>query len=171
MDSFLQSVERQAYRIALIGLGQHEDALDIVQEAMLRLVSKYSNRPKAEWKPLFYTILYNQIRSLQRKRSLHKKWFGWLPGRKEDKDSIDDLPDHRIASVEHTNHVQSAYTELESVLQELPLRQQQAFLLRAWEEMSVAETAQIMKCSEGSVKTHYSRAVNRLRQGLGDHWP
>jgi RNA polymerase sigma-70 factor (ECF subfamily) len=171
MDSFLQSVERQAYRIALVSVGQHEDALDIVQEAMLRFVEKYSTKPKASWRPLFYKILYNQIKSLQRKRSVQNKWFSWLRPVKDNEDPVESRPGRPSMEPEHAARVKSAYAVLEETLGELSLRQQQAFLLRGWEEMSVAETAIAMQCSEGSVKTHYFRALEFLRKRLGDHWP
>ncbi len=171
MEAFLKAVERQAYRIALVGTGQHDDALDIVQEAMLRFVEKYSSKPRIEWKPLFYRILYNHIKSLQRKRVVHHKWFSWLLPKKEDDNPIEYHPGRQNSEPEYATTLNSAYTKLEEALSELSFRQQQAFLLRGWEELSVAETATAMQCSEGSVKTHYSRAIKILRKRLGDHWP
>ncbi len=171
MDAFLQSVERQAYRIALVATGQREDALDIVQEAMLRFVEKYAKKPKAAWKPLFYKILYNQIRTLHRRRATQNKWFSWLLPGKDQLDPVETHPGRGGLEPERAARVNSAYSVLEKALAELSLRQQQAFLLRGWEEMSVAETATVMQCSEGSVKTHYFRALEILRERLGDHWP
>jgi len=171
MEAFLQSVERQAYRIALISTGQREDALDIVQEVMLRFVEKYANKPKTVWKPLFYRILYNQLKTLQRRKAVQNKWFSWLLPQRENEDPVESHPGWRSMEPEHAARVNSAFSALEEALTELSLRQQQAFLLRGWEEMSVAETATAMQCSEGSVKTHYFRALKLLRKRLGDHWP
>lgn len=171
MDAFLRSVERQAYRIALVGLGQHDDALDSVQEAMMRFVEKYRKRPDSQWKPLFYKILYNQIRTVQRKRVVRNRFMTWLLPQKEGDNPFDEFPGNKNDEPEHISRITRAYTVLEGALQELSLRQQQAFLLRGWEQMSVAETALAMGCSQGSVKTHYSRALEILRKRLGDHWP
>lgn len=172
MDAFLESVERQAYRIALVSTGQREDALDTVQETMLRFVEKYSHTPRRQWKPLFYKILYSRIASLHRKRSIRNRWFSWLlPNDDEGEDPIEAHPDPRGIPIDRAVQVSSALGILEQALRELSLRQQQAFLLRAWEELSVAETAVVMQCSESSIKTHYSRALEILRERLGDHWP
>ncbi|MDJ0622534.1 MAG: RNA polymerase sigma factor [Desulfocapsaceae bacterium] len=171
MDAFLQSVERQAYRIALVATRHHEDALDVVQEAMLRFVEKYSKKPREAWKPLFFRILYNQITTLQRRRTVQHKWFSWLLPGKDDTNPIEARPGSRTKEPEHATRVNTAYNALENALTDLSLRQQQAFLLRGWQELSVAETATAMQCSEGSVKTHYSRALEVLRERLGDHWP
>lgn len=171
METFLQSVERQAYRIAFIAIRHHEDALDVVQEAMLRFVEKYSHKPKESWKPLFYKILYTQITTLQRKRTIQNKCFSWLRLGQEKSRAIEAHPDSHAKEPEHATRVTTAYAALEKALTQLSLRQQQAFLLRGWEGLSVAESATAMQCSEGSVKTHYSRALEILRERLGDHWP
>ena len=171
MDAFLKSVEKQAYRIALLGTGQPEDALDLVQEAMIRLVSKYPDKPEGELKALFYRILHNQIKDYQRKKTVRSRWFSWLSDDESDEDPFQKIADPNEQGPEQRLKVGGAFAKLEEALHELPFRQQQAFLLRSWEEMSVAETAQVMRCSEGSVKTHYSRALSRLREKLGDHWP
>lgn len=171
MDAFLKSVEKQAYRIALIGTRQPDDALDIVQESMTKLVVKYANKPEGELKALFYRILHNQIKDFQRRRAVRSRWFSWLTEDDGEEDPLQKVPDPNEQGPEHKLKVSGAFAELELALKGLPFRQQQAFLLRTWEELSVAETAQVMRCSEGSVKTHYSRALARLREKLGDHWP
>jgi RNA polymerase sigma-70 factor (ECF subfamily) len=171
MDAFLKSVEKQAYRIALIGTGQPDDALDLVQESMIKLVDKYADKPVEELKPLFYRILHNQIKDFQRRKSVRARWFTWLADDENEEDPLQKIADRREQGPEHNLKVGSAFAELEAALQELPFRQQQVFLLRAWEDLSVAETAQVMRCSEGSVKTHYSRALAKLREKLGKHWP
>jgi len=171
MDAFLKSVEKQAYRIALFGTGQPEDALDLVQESMVKLVEKYSGKPEGELKALFYRILHNQIKDFQRKRSVRSRWFSWLSDDESDEDPLQNFADLSEKGAEHRLQIDGAFSELERALKDLPLRQQQAFLLRSWEELSVAETAVAMGCSEGSVKTHYFRALARLREKLGEHWP
>ncbi len=173
MEAFLKSVEKKAYRIALLGTGHPDDALDIVQESMIKLVAKYSGKPEEELKALFYRILHNQIKDFQRRRTVRSRLFSWLgeSEREGEEDPLQKIADPHQQGAEHQLLVEGAFAELEVALKELPFRQQQVFLLRSWEELSVADTAQVMGCSEGSVKTHYSRAVARLREKLGDHWP
>lgn len=170
MESFLKSIERPAYHMALMACRNREDALDVVQDTMCRFVDRYGDRPRAEWKPLFYAVLHNAIRDLGRRRTVRRclRWFGFGG---EEEGGLESLPDARSPDPEHTLVVGHAHAALKGALAELPERQRQAFLLRGWEELSVAETARVMGCSEGSVKTHYSRAVHSLREKLGDHWP
>ena len=171
MEAFLKSVEKKAYRIALLGTGQPDDALDVVQESMIKLVTKYAGKPEEELKALFYRILHNQIKDFQRRRTVRSRWFSWLGDGEDEEEPLQKIADPQELGAEHRLKVDGAFAELEVALKELPFRQQQAFLLRSWEELSVAETARVMGCSEGSVKTHYSRALARLREKLGDHWP
>lgn len=171
MEAFLKSVEKKAYRIALLGIGHPDDALDIVQESMIKLVTKYAGKPEEELKALFYRILHNQIKDFQRRRTVRSRWFSWLGESEDEEDQLQKIADPQELGAEHQLQVDGAFAELEVALKELPFRQQQAFLLRSWEELSVADTARVMGCSAGSVKTHYSRALARLREKLGDHWP
>lgn len=177
LDQFLANVERKAFRIAEIAVGNREEALDIVQDSMFALVRKYANNKPEEWTPLFYRILQSRIRDWYRKNKVRSTWMTWLGfGRKNtDEDGpenpIDVLPDTRGRDPVQAVSNKNSMDELEQAMQRLPLRQQQAFLLRAWQGMSVAETACSMRCSEGSVKTHYSRAVHKLRIELEDHSP
>jgi len=171
MDDFLKSIEGKAYRMALVSCSDPDDALDLVQDTMFKFVDKYATKPREQWRPLFYTILNNRIKDLYRKRTVRRKWQMWFSSEKDEGDPIQTMPDHNTPTPEHTAKVSDAFGALEVAMKGLPARQQQAFLLRTWEEMSVAETAQAMSCSEGSVKTHYSRAVHTLRDQLGDHWP
>lgn len=162
--------------MALIASSNRDDALDLVQDAMCRFVDKYGARPTQEWKPLFYRILHNGIRDFYRRQSIRHRWRTWLLGSADDPDNdCEDPMQQTTDPAETTPEDRTRQTEagqaLQQALQELPLRQQQAFLLRCWEEMSIAETAKVMRCSEGSVKTHLSRAVTRLRTQLGDYWP
>ena len=176
MDLFLASVERRAFRMAQIAVANTEDALDIVQDAMLELVKRYADKPQSNWKPLFYRILMSRIRDCYRRRSVRNRWRSWLQSvRREDSatepDPMEALPAPAQSNPDTRVIVRDAMAALDKAVQALPLRQQQAFLLRAWEGFSVRETATAMSCSEGSVKTHYSRAIHTLRNQLGDHWP
>jgi RNA polymerase sigma-70 factor (ECF subfamily) len=174
LDKFLAEVERRAFRIAQVSLRDEDDALDVVQDAMLKLARNYSARPSAEWRPLFYRILENGIRDLQRRRAVRKRLMVWLPGPKEDPDDEAQDPLDTVAAggadVPELLMQGQAMVKLETSLRALPARQREAFMLRNFEGMDVAETARAMGCSEGSVKTHYSRAVHTLREQLGEVW-
>jgi RNA polymerase sigma-70 factor (ECF subfamily) len=173
LEQFLASVEKRAFQIARIAVRDADDALDIVQDAMLQLARRYADRSAEEWKPLFYRILQNRIRDCQRRRQVRNRVLAWWPGARKDDEPEDD-PIERVADggpipVEQVKTAE-AMQALEAALAELPARQQEAFLLRTLEGLDVAETATAMGCSEGSVKTHYSRAVHTLRARLGDVW-
>jgi RNA polymerase sigma-70 factor (ECF subfamily) len=173
LDRFLVSVEKRAFRIARIAVRHDDDALDIVQDAMLQLARNYGARPEDEWRPLFYRILQNRIRDCQRRRRVRNRVLAWLPGWKSEEEPTRDplhgvpdpapLPPERLVS-------DQAMRRLEQALADLPARQQEAFMLRTFEGFDVAQTAAAMGCSEGSVKTHYSRAVHALREELGETW-
>lgn len=174
LDHFLASVERRAFRIAQMAVRDRDDALDIVQGAMLRLARNYAQRPGEEWKPLFYRILYNGIRDFQRRRTVRSRIFGPMPGAwSEDEDPPAD-PFERVAgdTPEPSRQLMAdeAMRRLERAVAVLPARQQEAFALRCLEGLDVAETAAAMGCSEGSVKTHYFRALQTLRAKLGEVW-
>jgi RNA polymerase sigma-70 factor (ECF subfamily) len=174
LDKFLAEIERRAFRMAQVALRDPDDALDVVQDAMLKLARNYSSKPSAEWRPLFYRILENGIRDLQRRRTVRKKFMVWLPGSKEDPDNeaqdpLDGVADGGPDAPELLMQDQ-AMQKLEGSLRALPGRQREAFMLRNLEGLDVAETAKAMGCSEGSVKTHYSRAVHALREQLGEVW-
>jgi RNA polymerase sigma-70 factor (ECF subfamily) len=172
LEGFLASVERRAFVMARLATGQAEDAHDIVQEAMLALVKGYRHRAAAEWGPLFHTILQSRIRDWARREKVRRRFRVWF-GRDDDPDDADPLAN--VADTHTVDAVRRLQTDrglsaLEQALHALPARQQQAFLLRVWEGLDVAETAQAMRVSPGSVKTHYSRAVHALREQLKDHW-
>jgi RNA polymerase sigma-70 factor (ECF subfamily) len=174
LERFLAEVERRAFRIAQVALRDPDDALDVVQDAMLKLARHYANKPSAEWRPLFYRILENGIRDLQRRRSVRKRLMVWLPGPKDDPDNeaadpLANVADGAPAPPERLMQSQ-AMGQLEESLRGLPARQREAFMLRCLEGLDVAQTAAAMGCSEGSVKTHYSRAVHALREQLGEVW-
>ena len=174
LNRFLADIETKAFRIAQIGLRHEDDALDAVQEAMLRLVRRYARRPAEEWKPLFYRILENCVRDAQRRRTVRGRvmsWYQRLGGEEgeEADDPIEQAPDPKPtpAAQAQTDETLQA---LERALGALPARQRQAFLLRNFESLDVAAAAQAMGCSQGSVKTHYFRALQTLRAELGDFY-
>jgi len=172
LNQFLAGVELKAFKIAQTALRHEDDALDAVQDAMLQLARAYAQRPEQEWKPLFYRILENRIRDMQRRRTVRGRVIAWLPfrggdGDDEEPDPIAQAPSPEPQPVKRLE-LDEAVGALEKALAALPRRQQQAFLLRALEGLDVAATAAAMGCSEGSVKTHYFRAVQALRAQLGD---
>lgn len=174
MDRFLADVEGRALRMTQIAVRDVDEALDIVQDAMIRLVRRYSERPPEEWAPLFFRILRNRIHDHQRRRVVRSKvfvWFGRDRGGNAPTDPVALAPDGPAARPERQVAMADAMARLETAIGELPARQQEAFLLRTLEGLDVAGTAAAMGCSQGSVKTHYSRAVRNLRAALGDHWP
>ena len=171
LNQFLAGVELKAFKIAQAALRHEDDALDAVQDAMLQLARAYADRPEQEWKPLFYRILENRIRDMQRRRTVRGRVIAWLPFRGEDDedepDPIAQAPSPEPQPVRRLE-LDEAVGALEKALEGLPRRQQQAFMLRTLEGLDVAETAAAMGCSEGSVKTHYFRALQSLRAQLGD---
>lgn len=150
-----------------------EDSLDIVHDAMLGFIRHYVSRPEEEWKPLYYRVLNSRIRDWQRRnivRSRFRAWLGFPGDEGEDKaDPLESFADNTTPDPAKQLMLDDATEAIKVALRTLPFRQRQAFLLRAWEGMDVKETAQAMGCSEGSVKTHYSRAVHTLRGLLEEH--
>jgi RNA polymerase sigma-70 factor (ECF subfamily) len=165
-------VERRAYKQAVFAVRDDEAALDLVQDAMLRLTERYAGRPLAELPLLFQRILQNAIRDFYRRQKVRSMWttpisslFGSGNDPEEDGDPLEtlEIADDSKSQVPSEQFEQSQTIALiEKALEKLPARQRQAFLLRYWEEMDVAEAAKIMGCSEGSVKTHCSRATHAL---------
>src|SRR6202140_3219053 len=169
LNQFLAGVELKAFKMAQAALRHEDDALDAVQDAMLQLVRAYADRPAEQWKPLFYRILENRIRDLQRRRTVRGRVIAWLPFRgDEDDDELDPIAQAPSPELQPPQRLEldQAIGALERALGELPRRQQQAFLLRTLEGLDVAETAAAMGCSQGSVKTHYFRALHALRAQL-----
>lgn len=171
LNQFFASVERRAFRMAQIATGHHEDALDIVQDAMLKLARGYAQRPENEWPPLFYRIVQNGIRDWHRRNQVRNRLQRWFGPRDQEQrgDPLEMLADDNDQEPVDQVVTEDAMAALVKALHRLPLRQQQAFLLRAWEGFNVAETAKAMSCSTGSVKTHYSRALSALRKQMQDH--
>lgn len=171
MDAFLRDVEARAYRITLAAVRDSDDALDIVQESMIKLARYYSARPADEWAPLFYRILKNRTRDHHRRQAVRRKVFSLFGSSDENRrDPIEEAPGLPSENPSRCLETEHAMAALEDALRQLPERQREAFVLRNFEGLDVRQTAAAMGCTDGSVKTHYSRAVRRLRELLGEHW-
>lgn len=173
MSDFLAEIERRAYKQALYAVRDSHTALDIVQDAMLKLAEKYASRPAQELPLVFQRILQNGIRDHFRRARVRSFWTSPLAALKpqaaadDDTDPLDTLlvgSGAKLAGELPAAALEQAQTVglIEKALEALPPRQRQAFLLRYWEEMDVAEAAKVMGCSEGSVKTHCSRATHAI---------
>jgi len=172
ISAFLAEIERRAFKQAMFAVRDEQGALDIVQDAMLKLTEKYSQNPVGELPMLFQRILQNTIHDHFRRQKVRSTWTTLLSalGKGEEKDDDYDPLETIVAkSDSNANSDPAQLLEqgqimgvIEEALERLPLRQRQAFLLRYWEELDVAEAAAVMGCSEGSVKTHCSRAVRAL---------
>jgi RNA polymerase sigma-70 factor (ECF subfamily) len=175
LSDFLADVERRAYKQAVYAVRNDHAALDIVQDAMLKLAEKYAQRPAEEFPMLFQRILQNTIRDYFRRQKVRTLWTTLFSSFTSNDDDEDRDPLETLSSVEDegeedpAQQLERAQTLalIEQSLQQLPARQREAFVLRYWEDMDVAETARAMGCSEGSVKTHCSRAVHTLAALLG----
>ena len=175
LDAFLASVERRALLRAQRATRDRDEALDLVQDAMLQWARHYGARPGQEWPALFQRILTNRIRDWQRRQTLRRRLFFWRDGpdtgESDDGDGIAQFADPTQAdcatALVHAEQLQQVI----DALGRLPTRQREAFELRVWEGLPVAETARAMGCSEGSVKTHLSRAMASLRDALDGDLP
>ena len=153
--------------MAELATRDRDEAHDIVQDAMWRLADRYATRPSEEWAPLFFRILERRITDWHRANKRKRSIFGFFK-HADDGDEYAEVPDPNAATPEHELVADETMSELNAVLANLPLRQQQVVLLREWQGFDVAQTASVMGCSEGSVKTHYSRAMQRLRSSLAE---
>ena len=173
LDQFLRGVERRALRMAELTTGQRDEALDLVQDAMLAFVRNYADKPPAEWPPLFHRVLDSRMTDWHRRQQVRGRWLSaWFTRRDDDEEAVDVLaqaPDPRERAGFARLLDADAGAALQAALAQLPLRQRQAFLLRVWEGLDVAQTASAMRCGEGSVKTHLWRALNALRRALEEH--
>ena len=162
LEAFLAGIDARAFRFAEVALRNRDDALDAVQDAMMKMLA-YRGHAPSEWSPLFWSILRNRIVDLQRRALFRLRWL--VPGSSNDDgepiDWADDSPDPA-----RNNDSREAWTRIRAALRGLPARQREAFTLRVLEELDVADTARVMGCSEGSVKTHLSRAREALQKQL-----
>jgi RNA polymerase sigma-70 factor (ECF subfamily) len=174
LSCFLESVERRAFKQAMFAVHDEEAALDIAQDAMLKLAEKYGDRPDEEFPMLFQRILQNTIRDYYRRSKVRSMWTTLLSAFSSDDDDDHD-PLETLAADEDDAGPRTPESKLlqaqtlnliEDEIKKLPARQREAFLMRYWEDMDVAETAAAMGCSEGSVKTHCSRATHTLATAL-----
>jgi len=173
LNQFLTEVERRALRIAEIAVRDRDEALDLVQNAMIKLARNYMDRSTAEWTPLFFRILQNGIRDWHRRQKVRNKvmvFFGRGARDEPVYDPIAAAPDPGGRTPDEQLQARQAINQLETAVGDLPTRQREAFMLRTFEGLDVAGTAAAMGCSSGSVKTHYSRAIHKLREALGEHW-
>lgn len=161
LEEFLASVRGRAFRFAELGLRSREDALDVVQDAMTRMLG-YADRPAHEWTALFWTILRSRIIDTQRRRTFRLGWMTSASGQESEGVEWADTG----AGPSRTHDGREAWARLSEALRGLPRRQREAFTLRVLEELDVATTARVMGCSEGSVKTHLSRARGALQKQL-----
>jgi RNA polymerase sigma-70 factor (ECF subfamily) len=175
LSAFLSDVERRAFKQALFAVRDEDAALDIVQDAMLRLAEKYGAKPPAELPLLFQRILQNAIRDFFRRRKVRSLWVTLLSALTPRREDDDTDPLETLESVAGPSQSRGPDAQVEQVqlldliekeIEKLPARQREAFLLRYWEDLDVAETAAVMGCSEGSVKTHCSRATHTLAAAL-----
>jgi RNA polymerase sigma-70 factor (ECF subfamily) len=173
LNQFLAEIERRALRIAEISVRDRDEALDLVQDAMIKLVNNYADRSRDEWTPLFYRILQNGIRDWHRRQKVRNRvmvWFGRTAPGEDEYDLVAQAPDPAGRTPDEQLQTSEAMQQMEQAVRELPGRQREAFMLRTFEGLDVAGTAVAMGCSEGSVKTHYFRAVHSVRKQLGEHW-
>lgn len=162
-------MERQAFVMARSMTGDAEEAMDIVQDAMFRFVRRYTRRPIDEWRALFFRILVNRSRDFHRRNAVRSRVMS-LFRREDSLDPVDVAPGPRAQEPGVAAAGQEAMAALEEAMAALPARQREAFALRCLEGLDVAATAAIMGCSDGSVKTHYFRALSALRERLGEHY-
>lgn len=175
LNDFLKSVERRAFKRTAFAVRDEDSALDIVQDAMIRLTQSYADRPASEWPMLFARILSNATLDWFRRQKVRNAVFqnlGDFESSADDGDGDFDLLESLRIDQPGTEGAEDTASRgeilkvIEDEVQNLPARQREAFLLRYWEELDVAETAAAMGCSEGSVKTHCSRAVQALSRAL-----
>lgn len=164
-------MERRAYKQALFAVRNEDTALDIVQDAMLKLAEKYAAKPLAQLPLLFQRILQNTIRDYYRRQKVRSLWTTLFSALTHGDDEEERDPLETLRPGDASKPADGPFEQLEQAqivaiieqaLESLPGRQRQAFLLRYWEDMDVAETAAVMGCSQGSVKTHCSRATHAL---------
>ena len=175
MNAFLAASERRAFKQAMFAVCDEDAALDIVQDSMMKLTEKYSDKPANELPMLFTRIVQNTTLDFFRRSKVRNTWttlLGDMGGNSED-DDFDLLEALEVESggqlaqsPQQALEQEQVMAAIEEAIEKLPARQREAFLLRYWEEHDTSETAIAMGCSEGSVKTHCSRAVHALSMAL-----
>lgn len=177
LDAFFEDVEKRAYRMAVYTLKDEQAALDAVQDAMLKLVEKYSERPSAEWPALFFTILNNRMIDIQRWGRLREAGGKLISLFRNHDNGDEDLLETGLGSdnfiaerPEVASWSRDLHNKLDNAIKKLSDRQRQVFLLREWQGFNVRETSEILGCSEGSVKQHHFRAMQALRRHLAGVW-
>jgi RNA polymerase sigma-70 factor (ECF subfamily) len=176
LSDFLSSVEQRAFKQAVYAVRDDDAALDIVQDAMIKLAEKYGDKPSSELPLLFTRILQNRIHDWFRRQKVRSAWvtlFSSMGRKTEENDDFDPLeslsaPDDSEIHQDGAKQLEKSQLlqALESEIAKLPVRQREAFLMRYWDELSITDTAKAMNCSEGSVKTHCSRATQTLAKAL-----
>jgi RNA polymerase sigma-70 factor, ECF subfamily len=175
LDQFLRANERRALRVLQLGTRNVEDALDLLQDAMLAFAKRYGMLPKFdcataradEWPKLFHTVLHSKLNDFHRRNTVINRVRIFFGAKKtEQEDALSNVEDLALPSPDRLLSANQSRPIIERALRALPHRQRQAFLLRIWEGFDVAQTAQIMNCSDGSVKTHLFRALTSLRDSL-----
>ena len=173
LSDFLAASERRAFKQAMFAVRNEETALDIVQDSMMKLAEKYGDRPADELPMLFQRIIQNTIRDYYRRSKVRSLWTTLLSSFSSEDEDYDPLETLVVESESYTPNTPDGQLQQSQVLDIiekqitlLPARQREAFLMRYWEDMDVAETASAMGCSEGSVKTHCSRATHALASAL-----
>ncbi|MGH8806470.1 MAG: RNA polymerase sigma factor [Noviherbaspirillum sp.] len=176
LSDFLENVERRAFKQAVYAARKDEAALDIVQDAMIKLAEKYGDKPAAELPLLFQRILQNTIHDYFRREKVRGTWISLFSGPGNDADDSENFDLLETYAAEEGSEAAESSADkvereqvlavIEEEVQKLPARQREAFIMRYWQDMDVAETAAAMGCSQGSVKTHCSRATHTLAQSL-----
>lgn len=173
LSDFLENVERRAFKQARYLVRKDEVALDVVQDAMIKLAEKYGDRPAAEFPMLFQRILQNTVNDYFRREKTRSNWISPFSAMFHNNDG-NEIDSHEFIH-ENGGETESSATKLERAqtlqiidleVKKLPLRQREAFLMRYLHDMDVSETAEAMGCTEGSVKTHCFRATHALAKAL-----
>ncbi len=165
LEQFFIAVQRKAYTMAYMSVSHQHEALDIVQDAMEKMLRSYAKKPSHEWRALFFRVLHNQIVDWYRKNAIKNKLFFWQRAQ-EDVDMLEQVAATSEYAPEDQVTAEQSQQQILTVLKQLPIRQKQCFMLRQWQGLSTKETAEIMGCSEGCVKTHLHRAVKALEQAI-----
>ncbi len=168
LADFYRQVEKRAFRMAEIETRNSSDAIDLVQDAMVALMKRYRHHPSEQWRPLFYRILQNKIKDWHRRMFIRNRVYVWRGNTGDDQPDFEEQLISPDASPAQQYSEDTSIERVQAALSQISHRQRQAFLLRVWEGFDVADTARIMSCSQGSVKTHLSRALAALREILGE---